>query len=168
MDGSSGIQGAQTWAAGNRLDTCTQPAPGNGEQGHGRSPLARLSIRPVTRHALPALPSNPPPPNTHTHAHAHALSLSPPLSAGRRPFTFPPVERMGKIAVNVNNLTHGYNGRTLFRAADLVIERGERVAVLGPNGAGECLAKRQEGRGEDAVQACGCGWQCGWWEGVGC
>ncbi len=43
-----------------------------------------------------------------------------PPPAPRRPFTFPPVERMGKVAVAVSNLTHGYNGNTLFRSADLV------------------------------------------------
>ncbi|GAB4823640.1 hypothetical protein N2152v2_010686 [Parachlorella kessleri] len=65
-----------------------------------------------------------------------------PFVAKKRPFTFPPVERMGKVAVAVSNLTHGYNGNTLFRSADLVIERGERVAILGPNGAGKSTLLR--------------------------
>lgn len=31
-------------------------------------------------------------------------------------------------------LSHGYNGRQLFRDVDLDIEQGERVAIIGPNG----------------------------------
>jgi ABC-type multidrug transport system fused ATPase/permease subunit len=31
-------------------------------------------------------------------------------------------------------LSHGYNGRQLFRDVDLEIEQGERVAIIGPNG----------------------------------
>lgn len=51
------------------------------------------------------------------------------------PFFFPPVENMGQVAARVEGLTHGYGGDTLFEDADLVIERGERVAIIGPNGA---------------------------------
>ena len=43
---------------------------------------------------------------------------------------------MGQIAVRVENLTHGYAGRTLFKNASLTIDKGERVAIIGPNGAG--------------------------------
>lgn len=39
--------------------------------------------------------------------------------------------------MRIESLTHGYNGRTLFSDADLLIEKGERVAIIGPNG--ECL-----------------------------
>ena len=60
---------------------------------------------------------------------------SPPRPPPRSPFTFPPVERMGQVAVRIQDLTHGYGGRPLFQGADLVIERGERVAIIGPNGA---------------------------------
>ena len=42
---------------------------------------------------------------------------------------------MGQVAVRVEGLTHGYGGDLLFEDADLVIERGERVAIIGPNGA---------------------------------
>lgn len=60
----------------------------------------------------------------------------PPTPPPRRsPFSFPPVENMGQVAVRIEGLTHGYNGRTLFEDANLVIERGERVAIIGPNGA---------------------------------
>lgn len=36
--------------------------------------------------------------------------------------------------LHVQDLTHGYNGRTLFKDVDLEIEKGERIAIIGPNG----------------------------------
>jgi ATPase subunit of ABC transporter with duplicated ATPase domains len=36
----------------------------------------------------------------------------------------------------IENLTHGYNDRLLFKDVNLEIERGDRVAIIGPNGAG--------------------------------
>ena len=65
-----------------------------------------------------------------------------PFVAKKRPFEFPPVERMGAVAVSIKDLTHGYNGRTLFQDADLEIRRGERVAIIGPNGAGKSTRLR--------------------------
>jgi hypothetical protein len=43
---------------------------------------------------------------------------------------------MGNRVLTVEDLTHGYNGRTLFRNAKLDVEKGERIAIIGPNGAG--------------------------------
>ena len=57
-----------------------------------------------------------------------------PFVPKRRAFSFPPVERMGQVAVSVEGLTHGYGGRTLFKDASLLVERGDRVAIIGPNG----------------------------------
>jgi ATPase subunit of ABC transporter with duplicated ATPase domains len=65
-----------------------------------------------------------------------------PFVAKTRPFTFPPVERMGQTAVRIEDLTHGYSDRMLFQNADLEIERGERVAIIGPNGAGKSTLLR--------------------------
>jgi ATPase subunit of ABC transporter with duplicated ATPase domains len=66
-----------------------------------------------------------------------------PFVAKRRAFTFPPVERMGQVAVQVDGLTHGYPGRPgLFRDASVTIEKGERVAIIGPNGAGKSTLLR--------------------------
>ncbi len=42
---------------------------------------------------------------------------------------------MGQVAVRIEGLTHGYGGSHLFEDAELTIERGERVAIIGPNGA---------------------------------
>lgn len=42
--------------------------------------------------------------------------------------------------VSIRGLTHGYHGRPLFKDVNLDIEKGDRVAIIGPNGAGElCL-----------------------------
>lgn len=57
-----------------------------------------------------------------------------PFVPKRRSFLFPPVDKMGQTVLEVDGLTHGYNGRMLFKDAELVIEKGERVAILGPNG----------------------------------
>lgn len=48
----------------------------------------------------------------------------------------------------MEDLTHGYGGRLLFKNANLEIERGDRVAIIGPNGcAGRGGAGRCAGRG---------------------
>lgn len=39
--------------------------------------------------------------------------------------------------LSVTNLTHGYGGGTLIRDAELLVERGERLALVGPNGCGK-------------------------------
>lgn len=57
-----------------------------------------------------------------------------PFVAKRRSFTFPPVEKLGQSAVQIRGLSHGYDGRLLFRNVDLEIEQGERIAIIGPNG----------------------------------
>lgn len=57
-----------------------------------------------------------------------------PFVPKRRSFAFPPVEKMGSTVVEIRNLTHGYNNRPLFKNVDLTIEKGERIAIIGPNG----------------------------------
>jgi ABC-type hemin transport system ATPase subunit len=59
-------------------------------------------------------------------------------------------------AVRIEGLTHGYNGRTLFKDADLVIERGERVAIIGPNGARVDVGVGGRALGEAGWTACRC------------
>ena len=45
--------------------------------------------------------------------------------------------RGGTLALRFDGVGHGYSGRRLFRDVDLVLEHGERVALLGPNGSGK-------------------------------
>ena len=65
-----------------------------------------------------------------------------PFSPKRRSFRFPEVERIDEIVVSIDDLTHGYGDIRLFDHVDCVIEKGERVAVIGPNGNGQAEIKR--------------------------
>ena len=73
---------------------------------------------------------------------AEGTYVEKPFVPKKRNFAFPSAERMGRVAVKIEGLTHGYNGRTLFQDADLEIEKGERVAIIGPNGAGKSTLLR--------------------------
>ncbi len=44
--------------------------------------------------------------------------------------------RGGTLALRFEGVGHGFGGRRLFRDVDLVLEHGDRVALLGPNGSG--------------------------------
>ena len=46
-------------------------------------------------------------------------------------FAFPSAEHLGQDVLRIQGLTHGYQDRKLFDEADLHIEKGERVAVMG-------------------------------------
>lgn len=73
---------------------------------------------------------------------AEGTYVEKPFVPKKRSFTFPSAERMGRIAIKIDGLTHGYHGRNLFEDANLEIEKGERVAIIGPNGAGKSTLLR--------------------------
>lgn len=50
---------------------------------------------------------------------------------------FPERGRSGKSVLNVKNLEFGYEDKILFNKANLTVERGEKIAILGPNGCGK-------------------------------
>lgn len=52
-------------------------------------------------------------------------------------FQFPPAPRSGREVVIIKNLTHVYDDHILFLGAELLVERGDRIALLGPNGCGK-------------------------------
>lgn len=54
-----------------------------------------------------------------------------PYVAKRRSFTFPNAERLGRRVLEIDALTHGYQDRTLFKNAQLEMEKGDRVAIIG-------------------------------------
>ena len=57
--------------------------------------------------------------------------------AERVSFRFAPAARSGDIVIDAKNLSAERGGRTLFEGFDLLIRRGERIGVVGPNGAGK-------------------------------
>lgn len=57
-------------------------------------------------------------------------------------FQFPPAPRSGQEVVVIEDLTHCYEDKILFLGANLLIERGDRVAFLGPNGCGKSTLLR--------------------------
>jgi len=52
-------------------------------------------------------------------------------------FRFPPAPRSGREVVLIEDLVHTYDDKILFLGANLLIERGDRVAFLGSNGSGK-------------------------------
>jgi ATP-binding cassette, subfamily F, member 3 len=52
-------------------------------------------------------------------------------------FQFPPAPRSGREVVEIEDLVHTYGDKILFLGTDLTIERGDRIAFLGPNGCGK-------------------------------
>jgi ATP-binding cassette subfamily F protein 3 len=57
-------------------------------------------------------------------------------------FRFPPSPRSGKEVVEIRNLCHAYGDNILFLDANLEVERGDRIALLGPNGCGKSTLLR--------------------------
>ena len=83
---------------------------------------------------------------------AEGTYIEKPFVPKKRSFTFPSAERMGRIAIKIDGLTHGYHGRNLFEDASLEIEKGERVAIIGPNGAGKSTLLRLIMGQEDPIE----------------
>ncbi|QCS49376.1 ABC-F family ATP-binding cassette domain-containing protein [Picosynechococcus sp. PCC 11901] len=57
-------------------------------------------------------------------------------------FQFPSAPRGGQEVVTIQDLTHTYDDKILFLGANLAIERGDRIAFLGPNGCGKSTTLR--------------------------
>ncbi len=47
-------------------------------------------------------------------------------------FRFPPSPRSGREVVTIEDMTHLYDDKILFLGASLLIERGDRIAILDP------------------------------------
>ncbi|XP_028755068.1 ABC transporter F family member 5 [Neltuma alba] len=50
---------------------------------------------------------------------------------------FPERGRSGRSVVSIKNLEFGFEDEVLFKKANLTIERGEKIAIIGPNGCGK-------------------------------
>ncbi|MDJ0713168.1 MAG: ABC-F family ATP-binding cassette domain-containing protein [Prochloraceae cyanobacterium] len=57
-------------------------------------------------------------------------------------FSFPPAPRSGREVVTIEDMTYTYNEEILFLGAELLVERGDRIAILGPNGCGKSTILR--------------------------
>jgi len=71
--------------------------------------------------------------------------------AARVRFRFAEAPRSGDIVLEAKGLAAERGGETLFSGVDLLIRRGDRLAVVGPNGCGKStLMKLLSGRGAEA------------------
>jgi ATP-binding cassette, subfamily F, member 3 len=52
-------------------------------------------------------------------------------------FTFPPAPPSGRDVLRVEGVSKSYNGTAVFTGVDLLFSRGDKVAVVGVNGAGK-------------------------------
>ena len=65
---------------------------------------------------------------------------------------FPPSPRSGSYPVTIENVSKAYGDHTVFRNANLMIERGDKIAFVGKNGEGKstlvkCIMKELEHEG---------------------
>jgi len=65
---------------------------------------------------------------------------------------FPPSPRSGSYPVTIENVSKSYGDHTVFRNANLMIERGDKIAFVGKNGEGKstlvkCIMKEIEHEG---------------------
>ncbi|MCG6981589.1 MAG: ABC-F family ATP-binding cassette domain-containing protein [Deltaproteobacteria bacterium] len=63
--------------------------------------------------------------------------IEPPLSPDRFSFTFPSPSRAPKVVLQLKNVSKSYGEEQVFGNMNLTVQRGDRVALLGPNGTGK-------------------------------
>jgi ATPase subunit of ABC transporter with duplicated ATPase domains len=67
-----------------------------------------------------------------------AQSITPPARSERRyRVRFPPPPRPGRVVLEVDRLSQAYGGPPVFEKLTFAVERGERLLVMGLNGAGK-------------------------------
>ncbi len=57
-------------------------------------------------------------------------------------FSFPEAPRSGRLGAQIEDLYKTYGGKTVFAAAGLTLSRGEKWALVGPNGVGKSTLMR--------------------------
>ncbi|MBN1847907.1 MAG: ABC-F family ATP-binding cassette domain-containing protein [Deltaproteobacteria bacterium] len=57
-------------------------------------------------------------------------------------FSFPEVPRSGRVVIALEGLSKAYTNNTLYQNINLTVMRGEKVAVIGPNGFGKTTLLR--------------------------
>jgi ATP-binding cassette subfamily F protein 3 len=51
--------------------------------------------------------------------------------------SFPPPTKVGSVPLSARGLSKSFQGKRIIHNLDLIIERGERIALIGPNGVGK-------------------------------
>ena len=76
-------------------------------------------------------------------------------------FRFPPPSRAPKTLIELRDVSKSFNTRRIYERTDLSIQRGDRIAVLGPNGVGKTTLMKIlrndvafEGERREAVGVC--------------
>ena len=64
-------------------------------------------------------------------------------------FSFPPAKRSGRLALSIEGVSKAYGANVLYHDLNRTVARGERVAVIGPNGVGKTTLLRMVA-GEEA------------------
>jgi len=57
-------------------------------------------------------------------------------------FRFPPAPRSARDVVSLEDVSHAYGNKVLFKEANIGIERGDKIAIIGPNGCGKSTLLR--------------------------
>ena len=57
-------------------------------------------------------------------------------------FSFPDVPRSGREVVSIKGVSKGFGGKLLYKDINLTVLRGERIAIIGPNGCGKTTLLR--------------------------
>jgi ATP-binding cassette subfamily F protein 3 len=57
-------------------------------------------------------------------------------------FTFPSCAKSGRTVLELKNVRKAYGDRVVFNKLNLLIERGDRIALVGPNGVGKSTLMR--------------------------
>ncbi len=57
-------------------------------------------------------------------------------------FSFPAPPKGGRLSVSLEKVSHGYGDLEVLKEVNLVVERGERIALVGANGAGKSTMMR--------------------------
>ena len=51
--------------------------------------------------------------------------------------TYTQHKKLHRLALEMHNLSHGFDGETLFNGCDILLEAGQKLAVIGENGSGK-------------------------------
>jgi ATP-binding cassette subfamily F protein 3 len=65
-----------------------------------------------------------------------------PAERKRVHFTFPSCPKSGRAVLELNGVTKSYGGHVVLDKIDLLVERGDRIALVAPNGAGKSTLMR--------------------------